>query len=198
MARTQLISKERSTTYATTSDFCRIFKEDMQSLYSLSLMLAAEPDKAEQLFVSGLDDAAGTPVFKEWAKAWARRTIIKNAVRLIAPELDHANGVSNVPVSGDAAIKSLPELPPEIRAVLGLGAFERFAFILSALEGYSDQDSALLLGCTRQALIAARVRAEQELARSMAAHVGHQSSAKPNNQASAIELAEPAAMPIPA
>ena len=197
MASTQLISKERSTTYATTADFCRIFKEDMQSLYSLSLMLAANPDKAEQLFVSGLDDAAGTPVFKEWARAWARRTIVKNAVRLIAPEVDHAN-VSNAPVSMDAAIMSLPELPAEIHAVLGLGAFERFAFILSALEGYSDQDSALLLGCTRQALIAARVRAEQELARSMAAHVGQQSNTKPNNQASAIELALPAAMPVPA
>ena len=197
MARTQLISKERSTTYATAADFCRIFKEDMQSLYSLSLMLAAAPDKAEQLFVAGLDDAAGTPVFKEWARAWARRTIVKNAVRLIAPEVDHAN-VSNAPVSMDAAIMSLPELPAEIHAVLGLGAFERFAFILSALEGYSDQDSALLLGCTRQALIAARVRAEQELARSMAAHVAQQSNTKPNNQASAIELALPAAMPVPA
>ena len=161
----------------------------MQSLYSLSLMLAAEPDKAEQLFVSGLDDAAGTPVFKEWARAWARRTIVKNAVRLIAPELDHANSIPNASVPSDAAIKSLPELQAEIRAVLGLGAFERFAFVLSALEGYSDQDSALLLGCTRQALIAARVRAEQELARSMAAHVAQQSNTKPNNQASAIELA---------
>ena len=189
---TQLSSKERTTTYATGSDFCRIFKEDLKSLYSLSLVLAADHETAERLFVSGLDDcSAGNPVFKEWARSWARRTIIKNAVRLIAPGPASANGVSNTVGSSDTN-GAWPELPAEISALLSLSAFERFAFILSVLEGYSDQDSALLLGCTRQALIAARVRAEQEIARSVGAEGGRLADASLRNQHSVIELTFPA------
>src|SRR5690242_9929224 len=93
-------SKQRTTTYATGSDFCRIFKEDMTDLYSLSLMLAGDPEKAEQLFVSGLDDCStGNPVFKEWARSWARRAIVKNAVRLIAPVPVYGNGVTKAVVT---------------------------------------------------------------------------------------------------
>jgi DNA-directed RNA polymerase specialized sigma24 family protein len=82
--------------------------------------------------------------------------------------------------------------------VLALRPFERFAFILSVLEGYSDQDSALLLGCTRQSLIVARVRAEQQIARSAAVRERRQSDANPNNQESAIKLALPALLAMPA
>src|SRR5882672_8406520 len=86
MARTQRSSKERTTTYATRSDFCRIFAEDMDGLYSLSLLLTADTELAEKVFVSGLHDcSAGNPVFKEWAQSWARRVIAKNAVRMIGP-----------------------------------------------------------------------------------------------------------------
>ena len=51
-------------------------------------VLTADPEKAEQCFVAGLDDSIhGTPVFKEWARSWSKRMIIKNAIRLIAPFL---------------------------------------------------------------------------------------------------------------
>ena len=187
---TQPNLKERTATYTTGADFCRIFKEDMASLYSLSLMLTADPAQAERLFVSGLDDCtAGSPVFKEWARPWARRTIVKNAVRLIASGPAYAKGVSSTGVLSAVTNGALPELPAEICGVLALSPFERFAFILSVLEGYSDQDSALLLGCTRPALIAARVRAEQEIARSVAGRDGRQSAANTKNQKSAIKLA---------
>ena len=199
MTRTQPSSKERNTTYATGADFCRIFKEDMQNLYLLSLMLAADPEKAERLFVSGLDDCtAGNPVFKEWARSWARRAIIKNAVRLTAPGPEYANGAANTVVSSDAKNRVLPELPAEIVALLGLGSFERLAFILSVLEGYSDQDSALLLGCTRQALIAARVRAEQEIAGFVATQDGRPPDSGLKHQDSVIKLTFPARLATPA
>ena len=170
MLSKQLSSKQRTTTYATSSDFCRIFKEDMDSLYSLSLMLTADTELAEKVFVSGLHDCSeGNPVFKEWARSWARRIIVKNAVRLIVPLPVGSNGGSSA-VATNAANRAIPELVPEISAVLGLHSFERFAFVLSVLEGYSDQDSALLLGCTRQTLITARIRAQQNIARSSAVH----------------------------
>lgn len=202
MAGTKLNSKERTTAYATGADFCRIFAEDMKNLYLLSLLLTADPEKAELCLVSGLDDcAAGNRVFKEWARSWARRTVIRNAVRLVTPQPMHANGVSNHAVSAGArhaaGDQARPTLQAEISAVLELHSFERFAFVMSVLEGYSDQDCALLLGCTRQNLIAARVRALQQIARSVEAHGGKQADAgskaepvRTNN--SIVELTLPA------
>ncbi|HEY2114484.1 MAG TPA: hypothetical protein VGJ51_05320 [Candidatus Angelobacter sp.] len=199
MASTQTILNDRTTTYATAGDFCRIFNEEMTDLYSLALMLAADAEKAEQLFVSGLDDCASSnPVFKEWASSWARRTIVKIAVRLIAPQPGSPKHVLNTAVVSEAKSWLLPELPAEISAVVGLSPFERFAFVLSVLEGYSDQDSALLLGCTRQALIAARVRAEQQIARTVAIQEGGRSDNKPNNHESAIKLAVSMPLAVPA
>jgi DNA-directed RNA polymerase specialized sigma24 family protein len=168
VTKTQPSLNARTTRYATDTDFCRIFKEDMQSLYSLSLVLTADPDKAEQIFVSGLDDcSSGNPVFKEWAKSWARRTIIKNALRVIAPEPVYADGDLKISVAKDITDRNLPEVQVEISVLFGLTDFDRFAFVMSVLEGYSDHDCALLLGCTRQALVDARVRAVQEIARSV-------------------------------
>ena len=208
MAGTKLNSIERTTAYATGADFCRIFAEDTKNLYLLALLLTADPAKAETCFVSGLDDcAAGNRVFKEWARSWARRTIVRNAVRLVAPQPVHANWVSNHAVSNgahDAAgDQARPALRAEISALLELHSFERFALVMSVLEGYSDQDCALLLGCTRQTLIAARVRALQQFARSVEVHGGRPADAGskaeplPGNN-SVIELALPARLATPA
>ena len=72
--------------YATGSDFCRIFKENMNGLYLLSFLLTGDHVTAEKCFVQGLDDSRkGNRVFREWARSWARRTIIQNAIQLIRP-----------------------------------------------------------------------------------------------------------------
>jgi len=200
---TKLNSKERTTTYATGQDFCRIFKEDMKNLYQLAFCLAADPAKAEQCFVSGLEDCAtGNRVFKEWARSWARRTVIRNALRLVAPRPPLANASSNRP--DDAAVPQVRSVvPAEASALLELDSFDRFAFVMSVLEGYSDQDSALLLGCTRQTLIAARVRALQQLARSASSQGDSQTSDGPKadrsrNINSVVKLTLPALLVTPA
>ena len=62
------------TLYASSGDFRRIFHEETDSLYRLSFLLTADREKAEQCFVSGFEDSVkGRPVFKEWARSWARR-----------------------------------------------------------------------------------------------------------------------------
>ena len=72
-----------STPYASSTDFRQIFDEDIKGLYLLSFLLTADREKAEQCFVSGMEDAVkGNPVFKEWARSWVRRSIIQNAVRV--------------------------------------------------------------------------------------------------------------------
>jgi len=151
--------------YATSGDFCRIFNEDMNSLYGLSLVLTADPEKAEQCFVSGLDDcAAANQVFQEWARSWARRAIIKNAIRLIAPESPDASAVSIATAAKDFSGHVGMELHAQISSILSLQPFERFALVMSVLEGYSDRECTLLLGCTRASLIGARSSALQQIA----------------------------------
>jgi len=195
---TKLNSKERTTTYATGQDFCRIFKEDMKNLYQLAFCLTADPAKAEQCFVSGLEDCAtGNRVFKEWAKSWARRTIIRNALRLVAPRPLLANSVQDA-----SGLQVRPGEQREVSALFELDAFDRFAFVMSVLEGYSDQDCALLLGCTRQTMVAARVRALQQLAHAVSGQDGSQtvagSKADRSHNNSVVKLALPAFLATPA
>ena len=160
------------TPYASSGDFQRIFDEDMNGLYLLSFLLTADHEKAEQCFVSGLEDAVnGNRVFKEWARSWARRVIIKNAVTVINPR-PVERSVQSSPVSANSNGKTLlAEQQVEITAVLGLESFERFVYVMTVLEGYSDQDSSLLLGCARRDVLAARSRALQETGSVIESHL---------------------------
>src|ERR1700736_6445445 len=117
----------RTTPYADSDDFQRIFDADMNSLYLLAFLLTADHEKAEQCFVSGLEDAVeGNPVFKEWARSWARRAIIQNAVRVINRRPVEGSGRSSS-ASVNSNGKTLPaEQQVEIAALLGLEPFERF------------------------------------------------------------------------
>jgi hypothetical protein len=193
--------------YATRADFCRIFKEEMQNLYLLSLLLTADSEKAEQCFVAGLDDCAeGNQVFREWARSWARRAVIKNALRLIVPEapVGDAGRAGLLETRAAANCQAWPALQGEISAVLALQPFERFVFVISVLEGYSDQECALLLGCTRQILVTARARALQQMPQSVEVERLNQTRAafkidtQHSNRNSTVELAIPARLATPA
>jgi hypothetical protein len=59
--------------------------------------------------------------------------------------------------------KTLPTEPVEIAAVLALPSFDRFVFVMSVLERYSDQDCSVLLGCARRDVLAARTRSLQQI-----------------------------------
>ena len=153
---------ERATVHATPSDFCRIFMEDMDGLYLLSLLLTADHDKAEQCFVVGLEDCVqGNPVFKEWVRSWSRRTIIKNAIRMISPVPNQVRSTAEI-ISNQ--VEGASEANAAIAAVFRLEPFERFVFVMAVLEGYSNQECAILLNCTRQDVITLRTRALQHLA----------------------------------
>jgi DNA-directed RNA polymerase specialized sigma24 family protein len=164
----------RPTPYASCEDFRRVFDEDMNALYRLAFLLTADHGKAQQCFVSGLDDVVkGNPVFKEWARSWARRAVILNAVRLINPRPADGNGrdrSGSDPVhvhENDNGNILLAEKQAEIAAVLELDAFERFVYVITVLESYSDQECSVLLGCTRRDVVDARSRAFQQLGSAM-------------------------------
>jgi hypothetical protein len=168
--------------YASSGDFQRIFDEDMNGLYLLSFLLTADHEKAEQCFVSGLEDAVnGNPVFKEWARSWARRVIIKNAVEVMNPRPVERSARSG-PVSMNRNGKALPaDQQVEITAVLGLEPFERFVYVMTVLEGYSVQDCSLLLGCARRDVLAARSRALQQTGSVIESHLQQQLAADQKN-----------------
>ena len=158
------ISIGTKTTYAVPEDFCQIFAEDQSALYLLSLVLTADAEKAEQCFVAGLDDSIhGNPVFKEWARSWSKRMIIKNAIRLIAP-VPGETAPSEVTRHASDAQNGVPNLDRWLAAVRALNPFERFVFVLSALEGYSMQECSILLNCTRQEVVDAQANAMKHLA----------------------------------
>jgi DNA-directed RNA polymerase specialized sigma24 family protein len=163
------IPNHAATTYATHADFCRIFEKETNSLYLLAFLLTADHSTAEKCFVSGLEDSAkGSPVFAAWAESWARRKIIENAIRVIRPRLD---GKAPTPVSDSNARRSVRE-PAEVAAVIDLHTFDRFVFVMSVLERYSDQECSLLLDCSRTGVVAARIRALQQIGNSADVHRG--------------------------
>jgi len=186
--------------YATKADFGQIFHEDMSELYLLSFLLTGDREKAEQCFVFGLEDAVeGSPVFKEWARSWARRAIIQNAVRVINPWPVEGNGRSRSPSINSASINGngkapISELPAEIAAVLRLAPFERFVYVMTVLERYSDQECSVLLGCARRDVLAARTRALQQLGSAMEMHYKQRPNSRGQNsglhhrRSSALEL----------
>ena len=162
MFSTRKLKNQEPSPYATRRDFCRIFEKDMNRLYLLSFLLTGDEAMAEQCFVGGLHLAQSENlVFKEWAESWARRSIILNGIRMVRPRL-----ASDTPVAVVRSTDDAVTAPPEISAILELPAFERFAFVMSVLEGYSEQECSLHLGCTRNDVAAARTSALERLGRS--------------------------------
>jgi hypothetical protein len=146
--------------YASSHDFHRIFDEEKDGLYKLSFLLTADHEKAQQCFVSGLEDSVKeNSVFKEWARSWARRAIIQCALRTINPRPTTENAPSSLIGTGTAPARE----HPEIAAVLELAPFDRFVFVMSVLEHYSEHECAILLGSSRREVVAARNRASQQI-----------------------------------
>jgi len=142
--------KDETDRYASREDFRRIFTEDLDELYQLSFLLTRDPQKAERCFVGGLEDCvAGNSVFREWARSWAKRAIIQNAIRELKPRPNPSNSLTSAAIFlGIDQHSSGPPNHFEIDAVFGLEDPERFVFVMSVLEHYSEHDCALLLGCS--------------------------------------------------
>jgi DNA-directed RNA polymerase specialized sigma24 family protein len=180
--------------YATATDFQQIFTDHVETLYLLSLLLTGNHEEAEHCFVVGIGESTkGNHVFKEWAHSWARRTIIQSAIRLVAPRERSATAVLN-PFDAAAMDKVPLVLHAEVRAILELQPLERFVFVMSVLERYSDHDCSILLGCPRRDIATARARAMQQLVRLLAlkrkspAETSSTNSVPPDYSETIIEL----------
>ena len=160
--------KDETHQYAGREDFRWIFMEDLDGLYQLALLLTRDSVKAEQCFVGGFEDCvAGNSVFREWAHSWAKRAIIQSAIRKVKPRPSVSNSrqpplfFSDIDHHSNGPTNNL-----ESNAVFRLEDYERFVFVMSVLEHYSDHDCALILECLVPEVREARTRALKELASS--------------------------------
>ena len=105
-------------------------------------------------------------MFREWARTWAKRVIVENAIRELKPRpsLPGPSPSATAFSRSEQSNGSGAHFDPE--TVLGLGDFERFVFVMSVLENYSDHECAILLGCSVWEVRQGRVHALEELARS--------------------------------
>jgi hypothetical protein len=160
--------------YATMSDFCRLFMDEMSTLYQLSFLLTGDHEKAEQCFVAGLEDSVKQNlIFKQWARAWAKRMIVVNAIRMIAPRPEHAaDPQMAVDLEFARDFHIVRDKEGTLAGVLELADFERFVFVMSVLERYPEQDCLALLGCSLQEFREARTLALQRIAQSHITRVG--------------------------
>ena len=156
--------------YATRDDFCHLFNEEMSHLYRLCLLLTGDDVQAQRCFVAGLElSVNGNPVFKQWARSWARRMIVENAIRMIAPRPNRAGGAAlAVPLELTREGETGPDKGETLGYLFELGDFERFVFVMSVLERYSDQDCSVLLGYPLSEIRGARTRALERIGQSCA------------------------------
>ena len=142
--------RSQSTQYATSEDFCQLFGDRLNELYRLSFLITGDHELAERCFVAGLEESMESSfVLSEWARSWAKRKIVQSAIDALRPSPRYSHTVASTsPACGKP--ESLPGADRGLYRVLMLEDFERFVFVMSVLERYSDRDCALLLSCSLQ------------------------------------------------
>ena len=138
-----------------------ILTEEMHSLYLFSFLLTADNDIAERCYLCGLGECVeGIGVFMDWARSWARRTILEHAIRMIMPAPEHMDNLSLIGLKEETTLGK----NNLFAAIVALSAFERFVFVMSVLEKHSDEDCSMILRCSRRDVMIARELALKRLA----------------------------------
>jgi len=156
-------NSEEKDSCATSEDFQQLFATEMGDLFRLSLQLTADAEKAESCVIFAMRDCfSGSTVSKERAHIWARRMVVRNAIRLV---LGREN---DIPCEALSEVCTQPsqyriEVLQESVAILGLPDFDRLAFVICVLERYSILDGAMLLRKTPKDVNDAIVRATNEV-----------------------------------
>ncbi len=155
-------------TCATTVDFQSLFAREMTDLFRLSLQLTADAEKAEKCLLLAMRECfTNSTVSKRWAPTWARRSVVRNAIRLVpVTEPVMCNDTCSAPGADfdlqpcEYLIETLRESP----AILALPNIDRLVFVICVLERYSIMDCALLLKKSPKDVDNARVRAINQVA----------------------------------
>jgi hypothetical protein len=152
--------------YATAANFMEFYNEEMHSLLLLSLLLTADPVKAEKCFIDGLEACLHEmDIFLGKALLLARRVIIERAILAVR----FTKGRLKNPPVASARRRSQWADDNFVGAIFALGTFERLVFVMSLLERQSDDDCCALLDCERCEIESARSTALRNLSRNKSA-----------------------------
>lgn len=139
--------------YVGKQDFCAIFEHDMNTLYSLALLLTADHGSAEQVYLAAFNECLqGADVFAGWERSWSRRAVVKQAIRIVRPRHDDSDVATDA--SAAAAVPA---------RLLELRPFDRFVFAMTVLERYTVRETAVFLNCMPSDVEKARVRVLQSI-----------------------------------
>jgi DNA-directed RNA polymerase specialized sigma24 family protein len=146
--------------YATRADFCEVLERNLRLLYRLAFLLTANHEKAEQCFAMTVEEAQKEQtVFKDWTESWIKRSLVRNAIRLLSPVSGGGSERGEPWTSGQRE----PNRGDELNAVTQFPALERFVFVLSILECYSRWECSLLLACSTKKVAQCQIQALRRL-----------------------------------
>ncbi|MEG9435710.1 hypothetical protein JAO29_05980 [Edaphobacter sp. HDX4] len=143
------------------TNYTEMFIDQVNSLFLLSFLVAADRRVADRCFFKALDEYVEAPGgFLEWAKEHGRRAVLRQAIKIIEPASQQAYSWA---FRGSARPLVLTARRP-FASITFLNPFERFVFVMSVIEGISEKECAVLLNCSGQDVAIGRELAEKLIA----------------------------------
>jgi hypothetical protein len=144
-------------------DIQQFFTGEMAELLRLAVHLTADTEKAEICLILAMRDCFESSTdSKECLPRWARRMVVRSAIRLVLGAEsgihDESESIFCLPACDDLRNSLRDSL-----AILQLDDFDRLAFVICVFERYSPLDCALLLGTKLNDVKAAIVRAKNQI-----------------------------------
>jgi len=133
--------------------------DEMAELYLLAFMLTANKEAAETCVLESVDEYlnSGAATLSDWVRTEGRNVVIARAVHLIKPR-------AKISYSWTAPLGARASIGPShqpFAVITSLGAFERFVYVLTALEGRGEEECAALLECPQADVVVARRLSDQ-------------------------------------
>ena len=151
------------TDYATAEEFESLFESKRGPLLHLAMLLTANSEMAAQILRLALRDCRfNGSVSADWILPWARRTIVRNAIRVVFPPISAlATQTTNDDVHHgiSLAIPAATTLRVDVPSIVKLPDLERLVFVITVLEHISLQDCALFLARSTKEVCDAQMRA---------------------------------------
>lgn len=148
---------------ATPKDFESLFAREAIDLLRLSLQLTADAGKAGNCVTLAMRDCFfRSSVSKDQVNTWARRMVMRNAIRMVWGESNDILAESGTEFHLQPSGFPLEALRESV-AVLSLPDLDRLAFVICVLERYSILDCALFLERAPQEVYDAIVRAARRV-----------------------------------
>lgn len=131
--------------YTTDDDFEQLFAAEIDDFFRLSLELTANAEIAERCLIDAMRDCFGrSTISKGFARVWARRMVIGNAIRLVLG-IENYNACN---MGCEIHLQPTKYRTKELResvAILELPDFDRLVFVTCVLERLCLLDCALLM-----------------------------------------------------